>query len=280
MKTGTPPRYSFVTGDGLTLRYEIDDFTPPWSTPETVLLLHAAMGSSRRFHHWVPGLAGRYRVVRWDMRGHGSSDRPPPEGLGIDRLAQDLLDFMDHLGLERAHVVGSSTGGIIAMRAALEHSARFASLASYMAIPGLAPSVTHVDYDAWKKGLVQEGVHAFLLRTAAQRFHLDQVDPGFVDWFCRESSRNDPGFLADFVRMMTGFDFSDRLGDITCPCLFVVASGDPVHSMENYAVLRRTPDHRFVVFDDMPHNVTDAVPERCLAELVPFLDAVRQRARP
>jgi len=276
MRLGTQPRHSFVTSDGIRLFYEIDDFTPPWQKAETVVLLHAAMGSSRRFHNWVPALAGQYRVVRWDTRGHGASDIPPAGSLSIERLSADLVEFLDHLELEKAHMVGSSTGGIISMHAALTHSDRFSSLSSYMAIPGLKPSVGHVDYDDWKAGLVREGVEAFLKRTARQRFHIDQVDPGFVDWFCKESARNDPAYLADFVRMMTEFDFSDRLGEISCPCLFVVASGDPVHSMENYAVLRRVPDHRFVVFDNMPHNITDAVPERCLNELLPFLGSLRK----
>lgn len=271
------PRYGFTTSDGIELRYEVDDFTPPWSKPETIILLHAAMGSSRRFHHWVPALAGRYRVVRLDLRGHGASQASPKETVTIDRLALDFVELMDHLKLDKAHVVGSSTGGIVAMRAALNHSDRFSSLTSYVAIPGLAPSVHHVDYEDWKKGLVREGVEPFLKRTAKQRFHLDRHDPGFVDWFCRESGRNDAAFLADFVHMMTGFDFSDRLVEISCPCLFVVASNDPVHSMENYEVLKRVPDHRFVVFEDMPHNITDAVPERCIAELLPFLDSLGKK---
>jgi 3-oxoadipate enol-lactonase len=278
MTVDRAPRYGFTTSDGIELRYEIDDFTPPWTKPETIILLHAAMGSSRRFHVWVPALSGRYRVVRPDLRGHGASQVPPKETVTIDRLAQDFLELMDHLGLARAHVVGSSTGGIVAMRAALEHSDRFLSLSSYVAIPGLAPSVTHVDYEEWKVGLMREGVENFLKRTAEQRFHLDRLDPGFVDWFCRESGRNDAAFLADFVQMMTGFDFSDRLPEISCPCLFVVASGDPVHSMENYEVLKRVPNHRFVVFENMPHNITDAVPERCLAELLPFLDGLEVKA--
>jgi len=118
---------------------------------------------------------------------------------------------------------------------------------------------------------VKEGVRNFLRRTVKQRFHVDQVEPAFVDWFIEESARNDPRFLARFVYMMTQFDFGDRLTQIRCPSLFVVPSNDPVHSMENYSVLKKVPDHRFVVFENMPHNITDAVPDRCAAELVKFL---------
>lgn len=266
------PAFAFRTSDGLTIRYDVDDYTPPWKQPETVILLHAAMGSSRRFYAWVTALADRYRVVRWDMRGHGTSDRPPREGISIERLSQDLVELLDHLGLDSAHIVGSSTGGIIGMRAAIDHPARFKTLSSFAAIPGLATSVQHVDYEDWRAGLVKEGVASFLKRTSSQRFKAGEVDPGLVEWFIQDSARNDPGFLADFVFMMTGFDFSDRLPEIRCPTLVVVPSNDPVHPMESYALLKAIPDHRFIVYEDKPHNITDSLAERCVQDLRKFLD--------
>jgi 3-oxoadipate enol-lactonase len=67
---------NFTTSDGLSLAYYIDDFTDPWKPAPTVLLLHAAMGSARRYFAWVPHLCRDYRVVRLDLRGHGSSQVP------------------------------------------------------------------------------------------------------------------------------------------------------------------------------------------------------------
>ena len=71
---------SFVASDGMRLAYVIDDFTDPWKRAPTLLLLHAAMGSARRYFAWVPKLAGDYRVVRLDLRGHGGSQMPRPTG--------------------------------------------------------------------------------------------------------------------------------------------------------------------------------------------------------
>ena len=269
---------SFRTSDGVHIHYAIDDFTKPWTKPATVVLLHAAMGTMNRMRAWVPPLVGRYRVVRWDMRGHGSSEQPA-EGLelSLERLCKDYIEFLDHLGVDKVHLVGSSTGGIIGMRSAVDHPERFLSLASYAAIPGLVPSTTHNDYNDWESGLAKEGVRGFLRRTASQRFYVDRLEPGFLDWFIEESARNDPRYLARFVHMMTKSNFGSRLADIRCPTLFVVPSNDPVHSMENYNALRVVPDHRFVVFDNMPHNITDAVPERCTGELVKFLDEIERK---
>src|SRR5207302_5902737 len=69
--------HTFRASDGLSLAYYIDDFTDPWKTAPTLLLLHAAMGSARRYFAWVPHLARHYRVVRLDLRGHGNSPVPP-----------------------------------------------------------------------------------------------------------------------------------------------------------------------------------------------------------
>ena len=127
-----------VTSDGVTIHYTVDDLTRPWTKPQTVVMLHAAFGTMNRFRAWVPHVAGRYRVVRWDMRGHGDSDLPADDlELSIERLSKDYIELLDHLGVEKAHLVGSSTGGIIGMHAAVEHPERILSLSSYAAIPGL-----------------------------------------------------------------------------------------------------------------------------------------------
>lgn len=266
------PRFQFQTSDGLSIRYEIDDFTAPWEHAQTVVMLHAAMGSSRRFFAWVPPLLSRYRVVRWDMRGHGASGQKGSDPLSLDRLVSDLVELLDHLELDRAHIVGSSAGGIVSLRAAIDHPDRFRTLSAFAAIPGLRSSIEHNDYEDWKAGLLREGITAFLKRTVKQRFRADLVAPGFVDWFIEDAARNDPHYLAEFVTMMTQIDFASELPAISCPSLFVVPSNDPVHSMENYSVLESVPDHRFIVYENMPHNITDAIPQRCVGDLLEFLD--------
>ena len=63
------------------MSYVIDDYTDPWRKSEALVLLHAALGSSRRFYAWVPHLARDFRVVRMDMRGHGDSAAPAGDQL-------------------------------------------------------------------------------------------------------------------------------------------------------------------------------------------------------
>ncbi len=58
--------HSFVTSDGVRLNYYIDDYSDPWTKPDTVVMLHPAMGSAKRYYAMVPKLARRYRTVRLD----------------------------------------------------------------------------------------------------------------------------------------------------------------------------------------------------------------------
>lgn len=272
MRAADAEGLSFRASDGLRISYRIDDFTDPWKDPETLVLVHAAMGSVRRFYAWVPHLCRHFRVVRIDMRGHGDSEIPGEGGLSLERLSLDLIDLLDHLGVERAHLAGSSAGGIVSMYTAIVRPERVRTLATYATIPGLKMSAGHTDYEAWIKGLREEGVHAFLKRTIATRFDLKQVEPGFVEWFLNESARNDPTLLARFVRLMSSVDYSELVPELQCPTLMVVPGGDPNQSMEEYVGVRNAiRDCEFIVYEGCPHNITDAVPDRCAEDLKTFL---------
>ena len=99
---------SFTASDGLKLSYRIDDYTDPWRQADTVVLVHAAMGSSNRFYAWVPHLARDFRVVRLDQRGHGQSGIPTAEQMSFKRLGMDVVELLDHLGLASTNLAGSS----------------------------------------------------------------------------------------------------------------------------------------------------------------------------
>lgn len=261
---------SFRTKDGLTLRYVIDDYTDPWRKSETLVMLHAAMGSSRRFYAWVPHLARDFRVVRLDLRGHGESDAPDENQLTFELLRGDVVALLDHLGIERAHLAGSSAGAFIAQSVASHYPARIRTLACFAATPGMKKG--RQDYAGWVARIGATGVAAFLRETIGDRIKLDEVDPGFVDWFITEAARTPVAVLARFVPMMANIDLTPELSKIECPTLAVVPGADPIHAVDEYRVLERTiPRCEFVVYDGLPHNITDAVPDRCALELKRFL---------
>ena len=267
---------SFVASDGLGLSYTVDDYTDPWRTPDTLVMLHAAMGSSRRFYAWVPHLARDFRVVRLDLRGHGESGIPGDRQLTFERLTLDVAELLDHLGVEAAHVAGSSAGGIIAQGVAIRYPRRVATLASFASVPGM--KVVKTDYASWVARIGAKGVATFLRETIADRIDLATAEPGFVDWFIAESARTPVAVLARFVPMMAQVNLIPDLEKIRCPMLLVVPGADPIHPPEEYKVISDgVRNCKFIVYAGLPHNITDAVPDRCAQELKRFLLA-RQTA--
>lgn len=94
---------------------------------EPLILLHGNGEDSSYFLHQLAYFSRRYRVIALDTRGHGQS--PRGEGaFSIRRFADDLYNFMNRLGIDRAHILGFSDGGNIALCFALAHPERVLSL--------------------------------------------------------------------------------------------------------------------------------------------------------
>ena len=260
---------SFAASDGVRLAYTIDDFTDPWKEPTTLLLLHAAMGSSRRYYAWVPALCRDYRVVRMDLRGHGESEIPLPERpLTLDRLVTDVTELMDHLGVRSAHIVGNSAGGYSGQQLAMNHGERVRSLMLFGSTPGLKNSQA----PSWIPQIAAKGLRGFLAETIAERLPLDQVEPGLVEWFLDEAAKNDPAYIGKFVLLMASYDWSEEVGHMRCPTLVVIPGAEQIGSTANYEPFRRlVPDVEMRVYDGAPHNICDAFPERCAADVRDFL---------
>ncbi len=130
-------------------------------------------------------LVDRYRLIRYHRRGFANSQRAPV-GFSIEDQARDALSILDHLGVERAHVVGHSYGGAIAMQLALDAADRVCSLAllepALMNVPSaaglmeaIAPAVA-----AYASGDVAAAVDIFLTFVGGEdwRAEIEAVLPG------------------------------------------------------------------------------------------------------
>src|SRR5262249_34033775 len=94
---------------------------------DPVLLIMGLGANAYDWHRTIPWLAERYRVIAFDNRGAGRSD-VPSGGYTIAQMADDTAAVLDAAGLDTAHVVGASLGGMIAQRLALAHPRRLRSL--------------------------------------------------------------------------------------------------------------------------------------------------------
>jgi pimeloyl-ACP methyl ester carboxylesterase len=106
-----------------------------------VLLLHGLGGAKSSFFDTAAALSHRYRVHAMDLPGFGGSSKPARAPYGAPFFARTVVAAMDALGIERAHVVGNSMGGRVALEIGLEHPERVGGLAL------LCPAVAFVRRD-------------------------------------------------------------------------------------------------------------------------------------
>ena len=113
----------FFDAGGVRIRY-LDQGSGP-----AVVLVHGFTGTIER--SWIntgilPDLARDHRVLALDLRGHGHSDKPH-DPHAYDEIALDVIRLLDHLQIEKSHVVGYSLGGIIVAKLLTTHPQRFLS---------------------------------------------------------------------------------------------------------------------------------------------------------
>lgn len=191
-----------------------------------VVVFSNSLGSTHRM--WDAQLAAfedRFRVVRYDTRGHGRS--PVPTGpYSIDDLADDVVALLDTLGVERAHVVGLSLGGMTAMRLAARNPERVDRLALLCTGAQLPPA------SAWTD------------RAATVRAHgTGSVAESVVSrWFTAQYLAEHPAERAGYEAMVAGtpaegyagcceaiaaLDLRADLPAISAPTLAIAGADDP-----------------------------------------------------
>ena len=95
---------------------------------DPLVLLHQGPRSSRMYVNLIPLLSKEYRVIAIDMIGYGSSDRIPPEGGGVEYLAQNVVHVFDAFGFDRTHLFGLHTGAGMGAEVAARAPTRVATL--------------------------------------------------------------------------------------------------------------------------------------------------------
>lgn len=261
---------ALTLADGATLAYDEFNFTDPWTTPETLVLVHGFSKNRRFWYAWLPHLARRYRVLCVDQRGHGESSPVADDfTMALEPFANDLVALLDGLGLERAHFVMAEFTTSVALVLATQHAARVQSLV----LPGFgynwagAPVKPRV----WAEQIRRDGSAAWARDT--NRFRLPAgVDPALGEWYIAQQSRMPATFLVKLFEFAADLDLTPLLPGIKVPVLLLggtLAQQDTADSLRHAEQLM--PDCRLVLFDGMPFNVMTACPDACATATLAFL---------
>lgn len=240
-----------VTLNGARIHYERSGSGFP------LLFIHAGIADSRMWEPQANAWAARFEMIRPDLRGFGGSELPPmPYSMRVD-----LIALLDHLGVERAHVIGCSMGGTVAIDLALEHPERVKRLVL------IASGVSGSDLGRADAALFKE------VEAADKAGDMDALNRAEVRLWVdgpRRPEGSAPATVRNLVLDMNGRSLQSkwaaaehqsleppaigRLGEIKAPTLVIVGDQDLPHASANAEVITsKVPGARRATIKDAAH---------------------------
>ena len=254
------------------LHYLVDDFTDPWRQSEAILLLHGNAESGMAWYGWVPALARRFRVVRPDMRGFGASTPMAREfPWTLDLFIADFMGLMDHLGVDRFHLVGAKIGGTIARAFAARRPERVASLIVVGSPPplrvGAAERVPELNA-AFEK----DGIEPWARATMGGRLGGD-FPPEGVAWWIEFMGRTAVSTQIGFMKTIACADIRSDLPKIRCPTLVITTDGSGLASVAETRVWQQQiANSQLLVLPGDSYHVAASHAERCAEAALAFIE--------
>jgi 3-oxoadipate enol-lactonase len=252
------------------IKYTVDG---PADAP--VLVLGNSLGTTTAM--WEPQLGPlteRFRVVRYDHRGHGASPVPPGP-YTLDELGADVLAMLDTLGLQRVHAGGLSLGGMVAMWLAANAPERVDRLVLLCTSAKLGPP------ELWERRAesVRNGGMAAIADVMVSRWFtpaLVERQPDVVAW-ARAMLTETPadGYIGCCAAVQT-MDLLPVLGSITAPTLVIAGAEDPATPPEHaHRIAAGIPGAITVVVPGAAHLANVEQPDAVTALMLDFLGGMK-----
>jgi 3-oxoadipate enol-lactonase len=213
----------FAELDGVALRYELSG-----KGERTLVLVHEMGGSLESWDDVVPRFAESRRVLRYDTRGAGLSQKIRGT-LGIDTMADDIAALLDNIGIAgKVALAGIAVGGAIALHFAARYPERTSAVAVGSPATGVAPDRRPAALERVAK--IEATGMAFAVEDSMLNGYAPELR-GDLKRFERYRARwlgNDPASYATVWRMLAGADMQDELAQLRCPVLVIGGSLDRV----------------------------------------------------
>lgn len=250
---------AYLTRDGVRLYYEAHGSGP------AVLLTHGYSSSSRMWQGQVAAFKDRYRIIVWDMRGHGESDYPDDPSLySTANTVADMAALLDECDLENAVIGGLSLGGYSTLAFHMAHPDRCTALLLCDTGPGFKKDESRL---AWNERANQR----------AERWEREGLAALGSGAEVKAAIHRDASGLAHAARGMLAHENSDvifSLPDIDKPTLVIVGADDkPFLGATDYMV-SKIPGSDKAVVSKAGHSSNIDNPKEFNAAMGAFLDRV------
>ena len=231
---------------------------------EPLVLISGYRANSAGWFLHTPTFSKEYRVVIFDNRGTGRSDKPDIP-YTMDMMADDVVGLLDTIGIDAAHICGVSMGGFIAQNLVLRHPQRVISLVLACTHCGGAHRIAAdagvvervFDLERAQKLTPEENLRVMFPFMCSQQF-IDN-NPDIIDHLAAKNAEY-PTPLHGSIRQreaMASHDTYDRLPQLNAPTLVISGDADTIIPVENSKLLTdRIPDTELVILENMGHLFT------------------------
>jgi 3-oxoadipate enol-lactonase len=223
----------------------------------------------------VPALTGRFRVLRYDTRGHGGTDAPKG-AYTLDQLADDAKALLVALGIPRAHWVGLSMGGMIGQTLALKAPDLFLSLSlcdTSSRIPAEAKPLWQDRIKTAETQGMEPLVQSTLERWFTEPFRKSRKD--VIDKVAKMIRTTPAAGYAGCCHAISALDLTEKISAIKTPTIAIVGEDDPGTPVAAHKVIHeKIAGSRLEIIPQAAHLANMEQPEAFNRALTSFLTTV------
>lgn len=242
---------------------------------QPVVLIHGVGLNKEMWGGQVVGLADTYQVIVYDMLGHGASPRPPAN-IDLKGYAEQLLELLDHLHLQKVTVIGFSMGGLIARAFALHFPQRLEALVVLNSVFNRSEQQRAGVIERTAQA-AEHGPDANAEAALSRWFSLEYqgANPAQIKALRQTLAENDPqGYLTTYSLFATQDMYrAEDLGSLSMPTLIATGELDPGSTAQMARQLaQKIPGAEVVVLEQQRHMMPMESPRLVNRMLLEFLD--------
>ena len=253
------------------LHYEVHDWTDPWAKPESIVLIHGFAERTEAWRLWVPLLARRYRVIRYDQPGFGQSSAVTSESaFTTEGFVDAAAGVIQKVAGGSAHVIGAKSGGLIAIEIARRRAELVKTIT--LASTPLEPPKP----DQWLSHMEAHGMRSWAQETMAPRLG-SAMPPEGLEWWIDLMGGTAIETARAYMRWVSNIDVGATLNEVKCPALVLTTTSPRrAYSRSDVDVYReRLPHAKVVALPGDGYHVAASYPEACTRAVLEFLASVK-----